>query len=308
MDGTGIKVVRHRSELGAWEMATRPAHPVLRAHLAGYCGYWEETPRPLRRREVPSGMVPLIISFGDPLRVGAPGDGGPGRRLTSFVAGLHDRPVVTEHAGRQHGVEVMLTPLGAYTLLGVPMRELANAMVDLDDLLGRGAQKLVVRLAEAPGWDERLALLDDALAVRLAAGREPSREVVHAWTRLCQTGGAVTVGGLASELGWSRRHLVERFREQVGLPPKVMARVLRFQRSLRLLKGEGVAAGAGAAGGDGSRDSGGVASGRSWAEVALACGYYDQAHLNRDFRAFAGCTPTEFLAARLPGDAGIAAA
>lgn len=283
-----VTMVRHRSELGAWELATRPAHPALRGHVAGYCGYRERTPRPLRRREVPSALVPLVISFGDPMRVSGPGDGSssPGRGVTSFVAGLHDRPVVTEHAGAQHGVEVRLTPLGAYTLLGMPMHELANAVVELEDVLGQAAEKLAARLAETPSWGERLVLLDDALAARLAAGAEVSPQVAHAWSRLCQTAGGVTVGDLADELGWSRRHLVTRFREQVGLPPKVLARVLRFQRSLRLLGADGRA--------------------RPWAEVAVACGYYDQAHLNRDFREFAGCTPTELLAARLPDRAGVA--
>jgi len=243
----------------------------------------EVTPRP--------GRPP-----GAPTQSGSPG-GLPGRGVTSFVAGLHDRPVVTEHAGRQHGIEVLLTPLGAYTLLGVPMRELANQVVELDGLLGEGAGKLAGRLAETPGWDERLALLDDALGLRLAAGPRPSPEVGHVFSRLLRTHGGVPVGGLAGEVGWSRRHLVARFHEQVGLPPKVMARVLRFQRSLRLLQAEAErSAGAGAR----------RRAGRSWAELALACGYYDQAHLNRDFRAFAGCTPTEFLAARLPGGAGVA--
>jgi hypothetical protein len=173
MDANAIRVERHRSELGTWELATRPAHPALRAHVAGYCGYREDTPGAFRRREVPSAQVPLVISFGDPLWVGKPG-GRPGRGVTSFAAGLHDRPVVTEHAGRQHGIEVLLTPLGAYTLLGVPMRELANQVVELEALLGDGAGKLAGRLAETPAWDERLALLDDALGLRLAAGPQPS--------------------------------------------------------------------------------------------------------------------------------------
>jgi AraC-like DNA-binding protein len=286
-----VAVSRHRSELGAWEMATRQAHPALRGYVSGYCGYRERTPRPLRRREVPSTTVPLIISFGEPIDVSWPGHGAASRGLTSFIAGVHDRPVVTEHAGSQHGIEVMLTPLGAYTLLGVPMRELANTVAGLGDLLGRGWEKLVARLAEMPAWDERLAMVDEALAVRLAAGRQPSGEVTHAWSRLCQTAGGLSVGGLAAELGWSRRHLVERFREQIGLPPKTMARVLRFQRGLRLLTANAS-----------------PRAGRSWAEVAVLCGYYDQAHLNRDFRALAGCTPTELLAARLPDGAGIAVA
>jgi AraC-like DNA-binding protein len=286
MDDPPIAISRHRSELGAWEMATRQAHPALRGYVGGYCGYWERTPRPLRRREVPSTTVPLIISFGEPIDVSWPGQGTASRGLTSFVAGVHDRPVVTEHAGSQHGIEVMLTPLGAYTLLGVPMRELANTVVGVEDLLGGGAGKLTARLAETPAWDERLAMLEEALAVRLAAGREPSGEVTHAWSRLCQTAGGLGIGGLAAELGWSRRHLVDRFREQVGLPPKTMARVLRFQRGLRFLKEDN-------------------APQRSWAEVAVLCGYYDQAHLNRDFRELAGCTPTELLAAQLPDGAGI---
>jgi AraC-like DNA-binding protein len=300
MDPNGIRVVRHRSELGAWEMATRPAHPALRGHVAGYCGYLEDTPTRFRRREVASPLVPLVISFGDRLQVGEPG--GPARTVTSFVAGLYDRPVVTEHDGRQHGIEVLLTPLGAYTLLGVPMGELANQVVDLGDLLGPGGGKLIARLAETPAWDERLALLDDALAVRLAAGLEPSPEVEHVWNRLLQTHGRLPVGGLAAEVGWSRRHLVARFHQQVGLPPKVLARVLRFQRGLRLLQAEAGRPATGAGEGRGS------STGRSWAELALACGYYDQAHLNRDFREFAGCTPTQFLAARLPGGAGVGAA
>ena len=299
MDPSGIRVVRHRSELGEWELATRPAHPALRGHVTGYCGYREDTPTRFRRREVASPLVPLIISFGDRIQVGVPG--GPARTVTSFVAGLYDRPVVTEHDGRQHGIEALLTPLGAYTLLGVPMGELTNQVVELGDLLGPGGAKLTARLAETSSWGERLALFDDALAVRLTAGLEPSPEVEHVWNRLLQTHGGLPVGGLAGEVGWSRRHLVARFHQQVGLPPKVLARVLRFQRGVRLLEAEAGRPAGGAAGG---RRPG---AGRSWAELALACGYYDQAHLNRDFREFAGCTPTQFLAARLPGDAGVGA-
>jgi AraC-like DNA-binding protein len=299
MDPSGIRMVRHRSELGEWELATRPAHPALRGHVTGYCGYREDTPTRFRRREVASPLVPLIISFGDEIQVGEPG--GPARTVTSFVAGLYDRPVVTEHDGRQHGIEVLLTPLGAYTLLGVPMGELTNRVVELGDLLGPGGAKLTARLAETQAWGERLALLDDALAVRLAAGLKPSPEVEHVWNRLLQTHGGLPVGGLAGEVGWSRRHLVARFHQQVGLPPKVLARVLRFQRGVRLLQAE---AGRPAGGAEGRRPR----ATRSWAELALACGYYDQAHLNRDFREFAGCTPTQFLAARLPGDAGVGAA
>lgn len=266
-------------------MVSRPAHPRLRAHVHGYTGYREETARPLRRREVPSSAVPLIISFGAPLRLAVPGD--PGRSpttFTSFLAGLHDRSVLTEHTGTQYGVQVDLTPLGAYALLGTPMRELANAAFGLADLLGGPAEKLTVRLAETTSWELRFALLDDALTAWVTAGPTPSPPVAWLWRRLRAAQGDVSIGELADEVGWSRRHLVVRFHEQVGLPPKTVARVLRFQRALRLLTGP---------------------VGWPLADLAVASGYYDQAHFNRDFRALAGCTPTEYIAAQLPNGAGV---
>jgi AraC-like DNA-binding protein len=120
-------------------------------------------------------------------------------------------------------------------------------------------------------------------------GPEPDNEVVHVWNRLRQTEGTTAIGALLSEIGWSRGRLAQRFREQVGLSPKAAARVLRFQRAARLLTEPGH---------------------RSLTSIALSCDYYDQPHFNRDFRAFAGCSPNEWIAAtyedmpgtRLPAD------
>ena len=236
-----------------------------------YCGYAERTAAPLRRREAATGTVTVILSLGPRIRV----DGEP---HGSFVAGPSDVPVTTEHDGIQHGLELNLTPPAARRLLGVPMHELVNRVVPLDALLDTGT--LLEELAEAPGWEARFARLDAELARRLAAGPLPHPAVRAAYDRLVATHGAVPVGVLAGELGWSRRHLAARFREEVGVAPKALARLLRFERALELL-GE-----------------------RSLAEIAYECGYFDQPHFNRDFRAFAGVTPGELLARRLPDGGG----
>jgi AraC-like DNA-binding protein len=262
-------------------MAARDAHPCLRGHVRSYIGYLEVTPRALSRREVPGPDITLIISLGPAIDVfDAARRGG---RFTSFVSGLWDGPAVTEHSGYQHGIEVNLTPLGAHRLLGLPMHQLANAIVALDDVLGAEVALLAERLYEAPGWAARFDLLDAVLARRLQAAPSASAGVVWAWGRLLSTHGAVSVEALTRELGWSRRHLGSRFREQIGLTPKLLGRILRFDRVVTLLRDE---------------------TPERWAEVAYDCGYYDQSHLNRDFRQFAGATPTEFLASRLPDGAG----
>src|SRR5262249_34716066 len=129
------------------------------------------------------------------------------------------------------------------------------------------------------------ALIDAFLARRMLAAPRTPAGVEHAWSELMRSHGTVSVSRLVEDTGWSRRHLSARFREHVGVTPKGFGRILRFQRAAReLVRPDGA----------------------SLAEIALDCGYYDQAHLNRDFREFAGRTPTELMARRLPGSAGYA--
>jgi len=197
--------------------------------------------------------------------------------VCSFVAGLHDGPAFTVHDGVQDGLQVDLTPVGAYAVFGVPMAELTNRVVSLDGLLGGDFERLVDRLLGAPGWEQRFGVLDEALSVAAANGPRPAPEVAWLWHELARDVGNGSIGALAEETGWSRRHLADRFRREIGLGPKALARVLRFRRAVRRL-----------------HDSSGAGT---LAAVAAECGYYDQAHFNHEFRVLAGCTPGEFLAA-----------
>jgi len=261
-----------------WEAVRRAPHARLRGAVLSYTGYAERAAIPMRRLEVPHAGIPLILSLGPSLLVD-------GVRHRSFAAGLDDTATVTEYAGEQRGIQVDLTPLGARRLLGVPMSELTRRVVALEDVLGTRATRLVDRLANAASWDERFALLDAVLLGWLDAAPRVAPELHRAWTRLQGSGGAVTVAELAAEVGWSRRHLATRFGADVGMGPKAVARIMRFGRVTQALSAGG---------------------GSGLAEIAYACGYADQAHLNRDFRAFAGTTPTAFVARLLPDGAGVA--
>ncbi|GIJ66493.1 AraC family transcriptional regulator [Virgisporangium ochraceum] len=252
-----------RQESGGirWESARRPPEPRLAGLVSTVVGYAEFADRPVVRRVTPHPAVTVILNLGEPIAVhGVP------RR--TFVAGLHDTWGTTEFTGGQRGIELGLTPQGAHRLLRVPPGELTGLVVDLPVL-----DRLADRLAAADGWAERLDLLDAALLGLAADGPQPDPAVEWAWAVMRGRHGAVRVGDLVAATGWSRRHFVNRFRAEVGLPPKVAARVVRFQRASRLL-GTGVPA----------------------AVAAATCGYTDQSHLVREFRALAGVTPGSFVA------------
>jgi hypothetical protein len=178
------------------------ASPRLRGIVREYWGYAERTEGPLRRRELPSAGIVFIINLGEPLRIAQPGveprvvPGGGG-----FVAGLHESYSLTETAGSQEGIELLLSPLGAYRLLGQPMDALVNRSVTLDDLFGPWAAELGERLLTTPRWDDRFAALDAALTARVAAVRAPSPEVVWAWRQLVASDGRVPIATLREELG-----------------------------------------------------------------------------------------------------------
>lgn len=161
-------------------------------------------------------------------------------------------------------------------MLGLPAASLGPAVVGLDDLLGPLASELRERLAGVPDWRTRFAVLDGALIRRTGQLPDVAPEVGRAWDRFTGSHGAPRVADVAAEVGWSRRHLGERFLTEYGVTPKDAVRLARFDRSRWLIGGRRV---------------------RTLAEAAAAAGYYDQSHLTRDWRDFAGCPPSAWLVA-----------
>jgi AraC-like DNA-binding protein len=259
------------------EMVFEPPTPALRSIIAGYRGY-RTVGAPGTHRGLPSPRCTFIISLEDPVDVAAmPANAQAPGRFQAFVAGLHAEPAVIEHDGRQHGISIDLAPLGARAMFGMPAGELAYAVVALDDIFGASAHTLVDQLVSAASWEQRFAVLDAALLHHVRDRSQPPREVAWAWQRLLATGGQVDIAQLARDVGYSRRRLGDLFRREVGLAPKSMARVMRFERSRRLIE----------------RNPANLAT------VAAACGYFDQAHLTREWRDIAGCPPTTWIAEEL---------
>jgi len=255
--------------------------------VAGYAGYRQRGVPPARHRGLPSPFLTLIFTLDEPLVLLAhpdprqpPGDFG------ALLGGLHSAPALITHDGAQSGLQVALRPLGARALLGLPAGELAELDVPAEAVLGPLCAELRARALAAPGWPERFAILDEILLRRLAAATQatqatqaamPAPEVRFAWHQLLRTGGTARISDLAAETGWSGRHLTSRFRTEIGLTPKAAARVVRFDRARHLL----------------AANAGGT--GHHLADLAAACGYFDQAHLAREFRALAGCPPSQWI-------------
>jgi len=221
--------------------------------VRGYTGFRE---RSAGTAASPRGSeVVLILDLGPGWRLFNPDDpAGPGERYGSFTAGLDDRAGVDEHDGEARCVQVNLTPLGARALLGVRMHRLAGRVVRVRNSPGaKGACSSSSLRALRTGSSRSRCLTASSRSAERASVPRP--DVAWPWRRLEQTDGVLSVSELARELGCSRRHLTTRFREEIGLPPKRFARLLRF-RAVTMLEGSGEC---------------------TLAEVAALCGYYDQA-------------------------------
>ncbi len=150
------------------------------------------------------------------------------------------------------------------------MSELTDSMVVLDDLLGAEGTALRERLGNTPDWAARFDLAEAFVASRLSKAREMPIEIEWAYDSIMASGGRARISSIADSLGWSRKHLAASFSNAIGVGPKTLSRIVRFNRALRLSRRETC----------------------DWADIAADCGYADQAHLVREFRDLAGETPS----------------
>ena len=224
---------------------------------------------------LPDGCVELVCHVGSRfLEISRAGLRSP--QPACFLVGLLTSPFAVQPVGGADTIGVRFRPGCAYLFFRCPIAALTNRAVALDDLWGAPGRDLWERLAATPDEAARVRLIARALLERLTRG-EPDRITASAIGDLVKSAGRANVRTLAARAGVTTRHLQRCFAERVGASPKLVARILRFQNTLRRRAC--------------------APDGADWVRVASECGYTDQSHLIRDYASFAGETPVSLLAA-----------
>ena len=266
------------------EMVEAAPAPWLASVVSGYSRHRFRGFSPGMHLGLPSPNLTVVVSLDGPLQVAAPGSHG----LTSFtalVAGVQTGPVGVIHGGSQHVVSFEVAPTGARSVFGVPARALAGDVVHLDEVLGPQVSEVAEHIAASDDPSQWGGVLDRVFSRRDTRDLATEDVTGHAWRRIVDSGGRLRIGDLAEETGYSRRHLSGRFVDEYGVTPKLAARIARFERSRDLLRAA-----------ERARRVAGGRRNAGLAEIAVRSGYYDQAHLAREWNELAGCPPTTWLA------------
>jgi AraC-like DNA-binding protein len=268
-----LQTFTHQSPIGHWSVSVWRTDPRL-SDLVASMWYGCGKTAYQRDRILPSGQSQLLINLGPPQYRIEPG---PPEVRVPFVdawySGLHQGPIDTEAPHGNALLGVAFTARGTFPWLGEQMDGLTDRIIALADALGDGALALRERLLNTDSLEARFKCVERWLLVRLKP-----RSIVHpavrwAVDRISASGGRIAIEDLATQTGFTRKHLGNLFQRQVGLSPKALARIHRFRRALALLNN-----------GDGRVP---------WTELAEQCGYYDQSHLINEFHRFTGFSPVE---------------
>jgi len=255
-------------EAGFWR---RQAPFVLQHLVTNITGYEERAPGINRQVETASLTIPFILSFGDPFEIGLGERPTKDNAVPSFLAGLSSSPVYIQSNGRAKCLQINFTPRGARLFFGLPMDLLTDRMLSVHDVVDAEVAVFIRQIEDLNDWTARLEHAMDFVCHRLRRNADADTPADHVFARLLASGGQASITALGKEVGWSRKHLAQRFRRDIGLLPKTVARIMRFGRVLRL-----------------SADGTDI----NWADLAADCGYADQAHLIREFSEFSGQSPS----------------
>ncbi len=244
--------------------------------------YQEGVPQPHSREKLlPNGECSIIFSLKEN-RIRSYDPGNLDRCNTynpAVLSGARAEFFVIDTSAEERVVGIQFRAGGAFPFFRVPASETEGGFVELDDLWGGGGSELREQLLAAGSVEHMFAKLERCLLDRAAQPLELHPAVAYAVEQFQQPGRAGKLSDVTDKIGLSSRRFIELFRREVGLTPKVFCRVRRFQQVLETVHQRKEI---------------------DWVQIALECGYYDQAHFIHDFKSFAGFTPGEYLAAATP--------
>jgi AraC-like DNA-binding protein len=232
-------------------------------------------------RLMPNGESTIVINLReDAIRIYHPTDLNRFETFgTALFSGARSRYFVIDTSQQDRVLGIQFRAGGAFPFFSIPAGEAENASIRLEDLWKHRSEILRDRLLESPDTATMFQIVEECLLAELFRPLRLHPAVEYALTRFCRQPHITTVTSVTEKIGLSPKHFVEVFRNEVGLTPKTFCRVRRFQRALhvahRIQKVD-------------------------WKDLALDCGYYDQAHFIHDFQSFSGLTPTAYWAAATP--------
>ena len=229
-------------------------------------------------RLVPDGAIEFIVDLTDTPKHVYDESFRPVRTYRySWISGQHTQPILIEAAQNSSMIGLRFRPGGAYPFFNFPISELNDSVTDLDAVLGQSIHQIRERLLDVSTPELKFSILEGFLQERCRNGFEPDRAVHFILDRLVTCPDHAMIRSLAEKTGLSQRQVLRRFNDRVGLQPKTMARILRFQKVLQRVQ---------------------RAKSVSWSFIANECGYFDQAHFIRDFHSLSGMNPSQYLAGK----------
>jgi AraC-like DNA-binding protein len=241
--------------------------------------YYIDGPMPYRREKVlPTGWLDLEVNLGGAIQIyDASGSKPIATCIESWWVGVWSTYGTVEWPLNIQLVGIHFKPGGAYPFLNFPLSELHNEIVSGDAIWGGFAAELCERLCAAPSIQARLALFEQLLLTRLCDTPPGLKAVHHGVAEIARHNGALSIEALRDYMGISQNHLLTQFKRMVGISPKALAQLDRLKHILRSVD---------------------PTQAVDWTQIAQQSGYYDQAHFSKDFRAFTGHSPTEYLRLR----------
>ena len=219
-------------------------------------------------RLLPDGCVELILNFGAQFQEHK--ETGLGElQPPRIVVGQMTHPVLVSSTGPVFLIGVRFLPGGSHPFFHIPPDELTNQIVSLSDIATALDREFSESVVDIPQPGAKISIIQSILIKRLNARPDKGLSLQPAISRIVRSAGQTSIDTLSNDLGITGRQLERRFLNEVGLGPKLLCRIFRFQQVFRAVE----------------------RSDSNWAAIAADCGYYDQAHLIRDFRQFAGQTP-----------------